>query len=477
MMEQKVIDYLREEYKTWGWIGQRAHDGSAINSVLPLDFIISCDFGRETEHYFSQKIFSLEKVSRIRKNWSNEDINESLEGITGVHIKEYFSRIPGKVHCICYRSFPQLELLGAEKPEKLSIISSPVTLKETLDDKIFFREILHQIGIELVPGNVIELGSTPFEAIVESLGIPFVIQFPRGSSGNNTFIIRDKEHYSYLGDTYKGRWVNLLTYISGIDCNINVVIYPDKNGCSVLPSFPSVQLIGLNECSNSPTTFCGNDFSAMTDIDESLLNTIYALSYQIGTYIASLGFKGIFGIDMILEDEKVYPIEINPRFQNSTGLFTALELLYKKDPQLILYHLASFFSEDKELFALMERIDGAHLKEKIEGAQVILHNSDYRTVVTGAMLPGVYLYHEGSLLYKHPGALLTDCTAKDDILITCGVPEKGLVLEPGSPVCKIQTRSQMYDCRNKSLIPSMREVIKKVYQELQLTKCFEHEFV
>ncbi len=49
-----LVEYLRDKYGPWGWMGQRAHDASGINELLPLDIIISCDAGREVPYFFDE---------------------------------------------------------------------------------------------------------------------------------------------------------------------------------------------------------------------------------------------------------------------------------------------------------------------------------------------------------------------------------------------------------------------------------------
>ena len=68
-----ILKHLKNNYGPWGWMGQRVHDAAGINWLLPLDFIISCDYGTDLPYCFREEdVFSVEKISKVRKNWSNE---------------------------------------------------------------------------------------------------------------------------------------------------------------------------------------------------------------------------------------------------------------------------------------------------------------------------------------------------------------------------------------------------------------------
>lgn len=468
-MKREIYNYLRNKYKAWGWVGQRAHDASGINAVFPLDFIVSCDYGSDTDEFFSGNVISLEKLTNERKNWSNEDLNYSLDGDTGKQFWTYLSELNSQAQAICYRSFPRLEKIE-DRDNFLKIYSSSSKLKHRLDDKIRFREKLESLGANTIPGFVTELRRETYNDIKSALSSPFVIQFPYGSSGSHTFVITNKKEYDSLVKEYKEHRAIIMRFINGISVCINLIAIELAGKTRIITSFPSVQLIGIKSCSSSSTTFCGNDFSAMSDLDEAVISKVKDMSGKIGKWVASEGFQGMFGIDMIIKDDHVYPLEINPRFQNSTALFTELEIVNKRHPQLFLFHIASFLRQDRELLKMMEKLDSSALNDPVDGAQIIIHAPEWFNEVGETVKNGIYKFEDGLLVFKKKAIMLSDCDSIDDILITCGVPQKGKKVYPGAPLCKIQTLGKVFDCGKNRLITGTNDIIKQVYELLDLKK-------
>ena len=467
-MEKKIFAYLKDKYKSWSWIGQRAHDGLALNHALGLDLIMSCDYGTEIREFYSGNCIALEQFSPARRNWSNDDLDRSLDSEAGQAFRAFLDQSEERLNAICYRSFSSLEECAAYDPQKLAIFSSYAHLKRYFDDKVRFQKKIAQIGLPSIPGYTTVLGSEDFKTLSEKLYTPFVIQFPFGSSGSHTFIIMNASAFHELKRTYPHQQVNAMRYIPGVSANVNAIITGTGADTKILSSFPSLQLIGLESCSNSPTTFCGNDFTGMQDFDEKIHSKIAETAVQVGQWMATEGFRGMFGIDLIIDGDTVYPLEINPRFQNSTGLFTALEIFEKQIPSLVLFHLAAFFAEDRELQKRMNMLDKNRLFDPLNGSQIILHAPTMKTKVTGDCKPGIYTFNNDRLTFNRSSAAIWDCSGEEEILVTCGVPEKEKALYPGAPICKVQVRSGVLGGNKISLNQKSNTIVKRIYDMLEL---------
>ena len=65
---------------------------------------------------------------------------------------------------------------------------------------------------------------TSFQSLQEKLSVPFVVQFPYGSSGSSTFIIDNEKEYNALGAEYPSKRAAIREYLDGFSLNVNAVI-------------------------------------------------------------------------------------------------------------------------------------------------------------------------------------------------------------------------------------------------------------
>lgn len=463
-----IGNYLIERYGKWGWVGQRAHDASGINKLLPLDFIVSCDYGKELPYYFlDEKVFSFEKRQRKRKNWSNEHLKEALRGSLGKKILNYWDSSEQKINLLCYRSVRKIERYVNKSENKLTIHAVSESLKKYFDDKILLFHMLSKLGLPNIQGKIDTLGRNTFNRICKEFSYPFVIQFPYGSSGNSTFIVREEKEYKRLRRLYPEEKVIIRKYIDGYSTNVNALIVSSGKNRGIFCSYPSVQLIGIKECSNYESAFCGNDFTATKGMGKEIIKQIGDIVEKIGKWMLLKGYKGIFGMDFVIKDGVVYPIEINPRFQNSTSLYITMN----KRSKLLFAHISEFLNKDE---ILKKHIDDRKFSEKlmnpIDGSQIILHNHMRWNMQGGEVAPGIYRYEDGKMSFLRQGATLDDCENTEEILITCGVTEKDMLIEPNAPICKIQTLGSVVDDFNKrgEISKKMKKVVSYVYNILKL---------
>src|SRR5205085_7226763 len=81
---------------------------------------------------------------------------------------------------------------------------------------------------------------------------------------------------------------------------------------------PSVQLIGLPECTEQRFGYCGNDFGAVAALERAGLDTLDTMVRSAGRWLVERGYRGAFGLDALIDGPDVLLTEINPRFQGSS---------------------------------------------------------------------------------------------------------------------------------------------------------------
>ena len=173
-----------------------------------------------------------------------------------------------------------------------------------------------------------------YENWAEELGPRFVVQLPdiQKGGGRGTFFVGSKGKYDALQKRLaNGIWretrltsVLVRRFLEGIPASVAICV--TRNG--ILISGLQKQLIDLPYCRGFEENgvFCGHVWGGDT-WPESVLGKAREQARKVGNHLASLGYRGIAGIDFIVqpEEEKVYPVEINPRL---TGAFPVLSLLH-----------------------------------------------------------------------------------------------------------------------------------------------------
>lgn len=152
-----------------------------------------------------------------------------------------------------------------------------------------------------------------YNEIVKEVGTSsFVLQGKTGAGGETTFLINNKEEYDRLctaNDLYC-----VSNYLKNVPLNVTCIIFDNDTICFQ----PSAQLI---EISDNKFKYVGGDFVYPLTLDSQILEDLKQKSLEICSIINKIGYRGIMGIDYVLDkNNNLYFMEVNPRFQSSTFL-------------------------------------------------------------------------------------------------------------------------------------------------------------
>ncbi len=177
--------------------------------------------------------------------------------------------------------------------------------------------------------------------------------------------------------------------------------------------------------------FFGNDI-AFRDWSTETETQAQHIVESVGAYLSSKGYRGVFGIDFILDKETgaIYPLECNPRFTGSLVLYS-LMLLDQGIPPMEFFHIMehlgipSDFDFDVVNRALKQRIPCAHVAFSPKGMETM----------NVTLVAGVYEYDEAQhrLEYVGPGLSLNDITNENQFLLIDTVPSRGAKITQGVP--------------------------------------------
>ena len=260
-------------------------------------------------------------------------------------------KIPGPKYLLLYQSYPDLETLA--KKEGWVLLANRASLRMQLNERGFFRRMADALGLDRLPGQeypVEEIYHRDYEYWPGKVGPEFVVHLPeiRQGGGKGTFFVHTFRDYQALRVKLKeGVWrgyritrVSIEKFVEGIAVSLALCL--TRHG--ILLSGLQRQLIDLPHCKGIPENgvFCGHSWGD-SPWPDSLEDEAKRQAKQIGSYLKSLGYKGILGIDfLVTKDRKhIYPLECNPRLTGAFPMLSQLHLQNEAIPMDV-FHILEF---------------------------------------------------------------------------------------------------------------------------------------
>jgi len=282
--------------------------------------------------------------------------------------RAYLRGMPDPKHLFLYQSYSDLEDLA--RKEGWVLLANRAALRLRLRERGFFQQMAGDLRVPQVPGAIQPISvirEKGYEVLSRELGPEMAVQLPdiAQGGGRGTFFIRSADAYQRLSQRLKGDvWrdvpltsVLIRKFVKGTPASVAICI--TRQG--VLISGLQEQLIDLPYCTTVAENgiFCGHVWNG-NPWSLGVQDAAMKQAEHIGKYVAALGYRGILGIDFVIDEEAntVYPLEINPRL---TGAFPMLSLLHLQHGiiPLEVFHLLEFLD-------LPYRIDVAELNRRYQ---------------------------------------------------------------------------------------------------------------
>jgi predicted ATP-grasp superfamily ATP-dependent carboligase len=200
---------------------------------------------------------------------------------------------------------------------------------------------------------------------------PFILQFNFAHTGTGTLFIDSKEELDELKEKFAKRPARLTQFIYGPIFTTNAVVAPEK----IMVGNISYQITGLLPFTDNPFATIGNDWKLpnllLTEKQKEYFNQ---MATDIGNKLRRDGWRGLFGIDVILEQKtgKLYLIEINARQPASATYESQLQQHVTRTT----YHVTTF---EAHLSALLDTDLKDYSLAKIKtGAQIVQRITPFR---------------------------------------------------------------------------------------------------
>lgn len=292
------------------WVGTRKTDVAHVKDVPFYGTITLFGDGKDNNY-----AYCLTGVNRVNHNV--EDAKEDAyirDTIKALIKKDERSRFyfynPNAVNYI-----PEL----AEYKDYFLNVNDLKVLSD-VNDKTFFQTALEG-KVTLLDRNFdVHRNNCDYSALLERFNVSasdnprFVFQAPVASGGNGTYIV-SKDNVDAVKNVLLGdkKYIVSVYRENNIPVNIHAIIFDD----GVLLSPGSIQIMKEDD---NRLLYRGADFIGYRQIDQSLRDKFATSVRNACEVFRKIGYRGVCGIDGMICGDEVILLEINNRFQASTGL-------------------------------------------------------------------------------------------------------------------------------------------------------------
>jgi len=438
-------------------VGQRGIDAYAVADFVPVEAVFCCDFGEEYSNFWPKdSVFSVEKDLGRRENWGNQDLEKLWEEPTRKRIETYIGQVKAPINTVCYRSLAVLE-----KDRRFHVLAPSLALKDMFDDKLRQLELFSGLDVKTPATFVCRLDETNFFEASDILDGPFVVQPPVGSSGENTYIVSSEADFDKAKDTLgPGQRVKLSKYMPVPSLNGHCVVLRTREGLRALAVCPSVQIVGAHGCTNRAEVYCGNDFAAACKVHESVREETCTIMENVGLYMGSKGFLGVFGMDFLFDSDEVLALEINPRFQGSTTLLSMLQVDRGEVP-LSALHVMQFMGLVEEFSQEFLAQLGSRYRAPYAGAHLIVHNLRGTSCsIEHDLEAGIHILLDDTIKRVRSGTNYRDVESPDEWCILGNLPFQVTEICKDARIAMIHTNKSILDSSLQQLGSSAATFVK-----------------
>jgi hypothetical protein len=395
--------------------------------------------------------------------------------------KNYLSKIEEPFKFVVYKSMGKFEEICTENGYEF--VGNKREIRDKYENKKYFKELLRKLGVRTIPGDNYKIEDLTYEVIEEYYKKydvnKVVLQIAEATwgGGTGTFFIgsredfekyqkRTNELFEKLKDTEKRiETVNVAPFIEGISSSVPCCT--TKFG--TLVGSIQTQLVDIPEVgAKLPTrsgVYSGHDW-VVNEFSEKSQKQAEEIAKKFGDFIYSEGYKGIFGVDLIVDKNgEVWPVECNPRETDAFPLILMLQMEKGAIPFQVFHNLEHLNIPYEINF---EETDKQY-KNKYVASQLLMYNKSEKTCIdTKVIKAGVYKLVDEKMEFIRDGFASWHLENEGEFLITEDVNKNsGNVYDPHERVLRFIVRGQMVD-KNGSVLPERAKAIELIYKKLGL---------
>lgn len=325
------------------------------------------------------------------------------------------------------------------KVNPLTYLMNSPTIAHAYENKRYFRDefadLIRMPEYEIMYMNDLDKAAT-YKELREKFGA-FVLQDEESHGSRGTYLIHNQDEYvdaiKSLKKYSQGRTIVVSQFMKGETSSLQVCI--TKYG--IFSGGIQRQLLNSKYLCNTKLAvtgrWCGGELG--TEYPDIVQHQAREIATIVGSELASHGYKGIFGVDIIVTPEnEVYAIEINARHTGYSHILSDMQLLEGKIPFMLL-HVLELSNMNYELTDLNALPSMGSYKKPV--SYLIVNNPLQNDIVLKKYIqPGIYKYSDGKITFVKAAYSIDALKGEDTILITSRHNE-GDIIESGKRILKI----------------------------------------
>jgi hypothetical protein len=300
-----------------------------------------------------------------------------------------------------------------------------------------------------------------YRELRERFGGAFMLQDEESSGSKGSYAIHNEDDYvdavKSLKKYSQGRTVVASQFVHGEVSSIQVCI--TKYG--IFSGGIQRQLVDSKYLCNpkleGATRWCGGEIGA--EYPDIVQHRAQEIASVIGSELSSHGYKGVFGVDLIVtHEDEVYAIEINARLTGYSHIISDMQMLNGKIPFMLLHilELGNYRYEVTDTEALPSAA-----RYKKPGSLMILNNQSSEDFVLKQYIrPGIYKLVGDRVEFVKDGYSLKDCRSGEDTMVIMCRYNEGETIERGKRILKIMKLGKTM--KGSDLNPKAQQLVSAI---------------
>ncbi len=416
---RSVLDFISRQLGTRDliWGGLRADDIEAISDLPQLAGSFSMVGGHDRGGAVPSLDF--EDMTGVRPDLDAWDIDDHLDTPEAHEFREaILRRLAEPTALLPYRPSRFLSSILFARRDRCRDLGLFGSHQAVFEHKPWVETEVEGLGIPHVEWMYVADEEQPRARRMLSEG-PIMLRASRSSGGTGIYRVDEPDDIARFWPHHPEAFASITPFLEGaIPMNIAATVWHD----GVTMYHPSVQLIGIRECTTRPFGYCGNDFGLARDLGKATLDAIEASVVALGRWLRRYGYLGTFGVDFLVHRGTPLFSEINPRFQGSTHASSQLSS-EAGESGVMLDHIAAMLGGDAPSERPLHEIaaalpDFAHLVIHWAGQPAAI---DSAPLVTASWAPAAQCRTDVAAkptVITEPGGVVARVTVRDRITNT-----------------------------------------------------------